>query len=235
LSTGEMIGFSINQTSGSLTPISIPSGLTNSNGAHSMAIDPSGQFLYAAITDRVFGFHIDATTGGLTPLTGSPFTFPDFPFLGDISIHPSGKFLYLSNQTTAGFEILGMSIDAATGALTLLPDSPYAANAQVDFSEMVFVKNGATALAGSNNKTLTIFSVNTSTGTLTSSGTVAAPSFVFDSMVLDQTGQFLYTASSGGLLGFHVQGDGTAEVLPGFPHAAGLGTGAHSVAIAPLP
>src|SRR6202020_674454 len=185
--------------------------------------------------DSVFAFHIDAATGDLTPLASSPFPFPGFPFLGDISIHPSGKFLYLSNQTTAGFEIFGMSIDAATGALTLLPDSPYAANAQVAFSEMVFVKNGASALAGSSNKTLTVFSVNTSTGTLTSAGTVASSFFVFDSMVLDQTGQFLYTASSGGLLGFHVQGDGTAVVLPGFPHATGLGTGAHSVAIAPLP
>ena len=183
-------------------------------------------------TDRVWGFRIDSTTGGLTPLPGSPFTFPQFfPFLGDISIHPSGKFSSSSQTRLRRYlRYLACPCDPTTGTLTLLPDSPYAADSQAGFSEMVFVKDGATAFAGSTNKTFTVFSVNTSTGTLTSEGTDAAPFFIFRlNGVGDKTEAVRLCSQQRRPSGLPRTGrrNRFREVLPGFPQAAGLGTGAH--------
>jgi hypothetical protein len=61
-----VLGFSINATTGQLTAIK-GSPLFSQYGGHNIAIDPSGEFLYADSQ----GFAINQTTGALTPINNS--------------------------------------------------------------------------------------------------------------------------------------------------------------------
>jgi len=96
------------------------------NGPFSVAVDQSGKYLYTAnsFDNTVSGFDIDAGTGALTPVTGSPFAtgaVGGFPFA--LAKDPSGMFLYTANQGSNN--ISGFSIIQTTGALTLIPGSPF--------------------------------------------------------------------------------------------------------------
>jgi DNA-binding beta-propeller fold protein YncE len=59
----------------------------------------------------------------LTEIAGSPFASGPKPY--SITIDPTGKFAYVTNQYTAN--ISAFSINAATGALTEIAGSPFGA------------------------------------------------------------------------------------------------------------
>jgi len=81
--------FAIDSTSGSITPVS-GSPFNTSEVAYfaaSLAIEPSGKFLYASCASGncgILGFNIDATTGALSPILGSP--FDSFVTIGTMAI-----------------------------------------------------------------------------------------------------------------------------------------------------
>jgi 6-phosphogluconolactonase (cycloisomerase 2 family) len=76
-------GFAIDKSTGTLSVMpSSPLGTGQPTffGA-SLAIEPSGKFLYASCADSncgILAFDIDTTTGALTPVTGSPFDAVNF-------------------------------------------------------------------------------------------------------------------------------------------------------------
>ncbi len=116
--------FSINSTTGVLTDVA-GSPFATGLGPLSVAVDQSGKYLYTAnsFDNTISAFTIDPAMGGLTPVSGSPFAtgvFGGFPFA--LAMDPSGIFLYTGNQGSSN--ISGLSI-AATGALTLIPGSPF--------------------------------------------------------------------------------------------------------------
>ena len=114
--------FSINATSGALTPLA---GSPTSTGQDPLyvALDPSGQFLYTSnvLDSTISGFTVDANSGALTEVTGSPFSVTP---LNGIVVDPAGKFLYAAGSSpitpvsTVLAEITTFSIDASTGALS---------------------------------------------------------------------------------------------------------------------
>jgi 6-phosphogluconolactonase len=63
--------FGVDANSGALSAIN-GSPFTLSSATDYFAIDPSGQFLYAAYLDHVAGFDINASTGALTAFTAPP-------------------------------------------------------------------------------------------------------------------------------------------------------------------
>jgi len=228
----DLVGFAIDQNSGKLTALpSIPLGFDNDVSDFSLNIDPAGRFIYAMINGRISVFRIDANNGALTAVPGSPFSLGSL-LLTRISVHPSGRFIYVSGDPQIGSgSIFELAVDQNTGALTPISGSPLVVKTPV--VSMTFVNNGLTAYADGD-KELNLFSVNTSTGELTALSPVAASGFTFGNNVVDGTGQFVYVGSTG-ILGFRVQGDGTPQSLPGFPHGTALGIEPHGIAIAPLP
>lgn len=64
-------GFSVDANSGALSAVN-GSPFTLSSATDYFAIDPSGQFLYAAYANNVAGFDINASTGTLTVLFTAP-------------------------------------------------------------------------------------------------------------------------------------------------------------------
>jgi DNA-binding beta-propeller fold protein YncE len=112
-----LYGFMIDSVSGALTPISgspfsvlsvptyIVAGINNTalyvnqlGAILTYSIDPSGA--------------LSLQSGGITTVGG---------ITGGLALDPSGKFLYFVD----GLGLKGASIDASTGALTLIPGSPF--------------------------------------------------------------------------------------------------------------
>ena len=85
-SSGTVSGFSINPTTGDLSPIAgspFPAG----SSPYRVTIAPSGGFLYSANygSSNVSAFSVDPTTGALTPVPGSPFGVGAEPYSVGIS------------------------------------------------------------------------------------------------------------------------------------------------------
>jgi 6-phosphogluconolactonase len=167
---GTVSGYSINATTGALTalpgfPVSTPAG--NS----SLAMTPSGKFLYVAPFNSSTGinaFSVNATTGALTPVPGSPFgAGVNSENIGGFAIDPTGRFLYKANIIDAGpgDNISAFSI-ASNGALTQIAGSPFStprepASVTIDpAGKFVYVAD-----LGSNH--LQSFAINQATGSLT--------------------------------------------------------------------
>jgi 6-phosphogluconolactonase (cycloisomerase 2 family) len=109
-------GFLIDPTTGALTKMP-SSPFLATTVPDSIAIDPSGRFLYVScsISNVIAAFGIDPDTGTLSAIQGSPFPAPGYPLF--VLADPSGQFLYAgTDSTTAG--LLGYTIDQTTGALT---------------------------------------------------------------------------------------------------------------------
>jgi 6-phosphogluconolactonase (cycloisomerase 2 family) len=117
--------FSIDSSTGGLT--SVPgSPFATGNGPFSIAVDPSGMYLYTANShdNTVSAFSLNAATGALTSVSGSPFAtgaVGGFPFA--LAMDPSGTFLYTANQGSNN--ISGFGINSTTGALTPVPGAPF--------------------------------------------------------------------------------------------------------------
>jgi 6-phosphogluconolactonase (cycloisomerase 2 family) len=77
--TGQVAGFSIDASSGVLTPVP-GSPFAAGSGAFAIAVQASGtnfpSYIYVAnqMADSISGYSINETTGALTPLASSPFT-----------------------------------------------------------------------------------------------------------------------------------------------------------------
>lgn len=123
--------FTIDGATGALTLAPGPPVPTGDGRPHpiSIAVDPSGQFLYVA--NRMDGapagslaaFTIAADTGMLTPISQDP---PPFPLGRDpwaAAVDPTGQYLYVVNATSN--TITADSIDAVTGAVITIPGSPF--------------------------------------------------------------------------------------------------------------
>ena len=190
----------IDPTTGALSLIeTVPVGIPLlSKETFFVAVDSTGQFLYAAVGDPtpphtgnvIHAFSIDQTTGKLTSvgIISAP------PIAVHITIHPTEPFLYvasgIANMVTA-YRI------EANGALTLENSlntggsAPRAVGIERS-GKFAYVTNGAT-----NN--VSIFSIAPQTGALTLLSVTPQdndPGVVGRFLAIDSTGHFLYLSSS---------------------------------------
>ena len=118
--------FSIDTTSGFLTPVAGSPFATTSN-PFDFVISPNGKFVYVTGNDAtqtispIEGYSIDATTGALTALTGSPFT--TLPVATQCKFDQTGGLMFCASPTTG---ITAFAANPSTGALTHLSDLPIA-------------------------------------------------------------------------------------------------------------
>jgi len=185
----------------------------------SVALDPSGRFVYVANagSNNVSAYTIDATTGALAAVAGSPFAAGTNP--QSVGMDPSGRFVYVAN---AGGNVSGYAINPGTGALSAVPNSPFTAGTSpagvtVDASgKFLYVTN-----SGGGN--VSRFTINATTGELTSNGTVTAGTTPV-SVTVDASGGFAYVANSGsGNVSAYTVNSGTGALgtVSGSPFGAG--------------
>lgn len=114
-----ILAYSIDPATKALTPLAnSPFMLGSSSGSISLGMDPTGRFLYIALSGRIAGFSRDSTTGNPNPI-GSPLATSNYVNgnANYIVMHPSGKFL-LSGDSDGS--IATYSIQSTTGALSLI-------------------------------------------------------------------------------------------------------------------
>lgn len=87
-----------------------------------IAMTPSGTYLIAAppAGSGMYAYSI-GDHGNLTPVPGSPFASPDNSIVNGMSISPDGRFVVLAEMGG----IVVQKIDAKSGALSLVPGSPF--------------------------------------------------------------------------------------------------------------
>jgi 6-phosphogluconolactonase (cycloisomerase 2 family) len=122
---GNISGFNIDPSTGALTPI-IGSPFTSSqgDGPTSIAVDPSGRFVYAITSGSSYSiwcFTIMSTNGQLTPVTSSPFSLTAGGLFA--LFDPSGNYLYVGTATGSG--VAGFTYNPSTGVPSTILNSPF--------------------------------------------------------------------------------------------------------------
>ncbi len=188
------------------------------NGTRRILFDPSGNYLYTGFASggsgRIVAYSVNQGTGALTVVPGSPFASSD---TDDISIDPSGKFLYTATRNVFGAppfppgQISSYSINVANGSITptpfgvtSTPSSFGAISLQVDPGGRFLYVGITSQLQPDGPGTLTTYSINRNTGDLTNIGQITTNGF--DTLAIDPSNAFAYL-----LLGF-IPVDGTDNI-----------------------
>jgi hypothetical protein len=242
LNSTTISGYSI--VSGTLTaltgsPTSLPSGVT----PYSMAVDPTGSFLYVGTSGGIYLYDI-ASSGKLTQNTNV--------LLADISsnalkVDSTGHWLLDASNTsgqptlyawpistTNGESTLGSNLNVpgvylvsggnvAVGGMAISPDNKLVAVAAGSETE-TFTFTSGTDFTGATNPISTTFDRRTTSGTAVSVAFNPGTSFLF----IGETGDFSTTNDSGGLRIIPITSDVLGTEPSASPYASG-GTGPHSI------
>lgn len=211
----------------------------------SIAVDPAGKFAYVASEGSdsegyVSMYTINPTTGVLASI-GPPVPALDYS-PQSVTVDPSGKFAYVANFGD-GYDsdgsIATYTINAMTGALTytgaISGDSPgfccFDSVAVNPSGKFAYVANG-----GCCSTSVSMYTINGTTGALASIGTIAAGD-IPNSVAVDPSGKFAYVATAGdtfvsaGNVSMYTI-DATTGALTSIGTIA-AGTGPNSVAVDP--
>ncbi len=140
-------------------------------------------------TGTVHGFSVNTSMGSIAEVPGSPFNAGMDPAL--MVIDPTGRFLYVANQLSQ--DITAFSIDASTGTLTAMPGSPFSIGSQpqamgVDpTGRFLYV-----AAIHAQRQSLYEFTIDPSTGVLTSALTSPQAGLWASSIAFDPVGGYAY-------------------------------------------
>jgi 6-phosphogluconolactonase len=225
-SQGQMDGFSINQTTGVLTTLQgspFPAGTLS---APTGLASPSGSsFLYAADIAAVDSFTVNSA-GMPSAIMGSPFPSGSSLFL---AADPSGEFLYAPDANPPG-SVIAFTI-SSTGALTAVPDSPFAIPGQTDSLPTGIVDTGSYVYVTlSLTSQIAAFSIVTGTGALTPVPNSPFPTGANPAAIVFANG-FLYVLNDGSISGYSINSSsGVLTPLSGSPFAiVGLAIAADSL------
>ena len=230
--TGNLSAYTINGTTGALTPIS---GSPYSVGhiPRTLTIDPSGQFLYVANQSSVMEFTI-GLTGALT--VGRTFRSRDNPvaiaiFAGTSAPVFTPSFAYVANS--ADGTLSGDSVDASTGSLGAVMNSPFSTGkdpvwtAASPAGQFLYTANQTDG-------TISAFGIDAASGELTQIANSPFPAGSKPSSVaVDPSGRFAYAANqtSGNVSAYSISAGALAPIA-GSPFSAD--TGSVAVAVDPL-
>jgi YVTN family beta-propeller protein len=201
--------YTINSTTGALSSIGPPIssngyGVDNGSGVYagSVAVDPLGKFAYVTNSGDIWDYDdeadgtvaiyaVNASTGELTSIgtiaTGISPTL--------ISVHPSGKFAYVTNSGSN--DVSMYTLDATTGALTFIGSIP----AGIDPVSVAVDPAGKFAYVTNwteydTDGSVSMYTIDATTGELTPIGTIAtevAPTAI----AIHPSGKFAYVTNSG--------------------------------------
>ena len=221
--------FTINPATGVLTPMQ-PASVASGSSPDGITVDPTGHYAYAANQDdnTVSMYTISQTTGVLTPMATPTVRTGNSPF--GVFIDPGGKFAYVANAYPFNNAdgISQYTIDAATG--TLVPDAAPTAAAGNDPTAIAIDPTSRFAyVTNRQDNTVGMYSIDATTGMLTSIATPVASGSMPFRLTFDPSGQFLYVVNEGAPASvFTVNRDGSLQAAG----AVETGTNAVSMGLA---
>jgi 6-phosphogluconolactonase (cycloisomerase 2 family) len=191
-----ILPYRIDQATGALVRL-IGAELPTGPAPYSLAVDPSGTFVYVmnvgmvGNNGSVSAYEIDPATGTLTEVGGSPFvTAGQRPQA--VTIDPTGQFLYAATPFSSGVGVF--TIDPGTGALTPAAGSPFAVGAAADIiidptAKFAFAADLA-------NDKISVFDIDGGTGALTPvAGSPFATGDGPSRAAIHPSGSFLYVSN----------------------------------------
>ncbi len=188
---GTISAYSINSATGAFTQVA---GSQLVAGASSITINPAGTFAYVTTTKGAISiYRINPNTGALTQIEGSSVAAGKYPIT--VTVNPAGNIAYVTNNDsqTISQTILTYSINAKTGALTLIPGSPLMVREGI--SSFTINPAGTFAYVATGN-TISVYRINVMTGALTP---VADSPFMGDavpgSLAINPAGTFVYVVN----------------------------------------
>lgn len=187
--------YSITPSTGALT--SVPgSPFAAGSSPYFVAVDPYSRFVYTVntVSNNVSAYTINSSTGALTPVAGSPFATGGNPV--SMTIDPAGKFAYVANNADNGAvhgnTVSAFSINQTTGALSQISGSPYAVAGP---QGIAIDPTGSIAfIVSQSNAKVNTYTINSSTGALTSVGSYGTGSSPM-SVAVHPTAGFVYVAN----------------------------------------
>jgi 6-phosphogluconolactonase len=164
---GTVSVFSVSQTSGALSPVA-GSPFTTGSAPTSVAFSPSGGLLATANLDgdSVSLFSVNETSGAVTPVAGSPVPAGYAP--STVAFSPSGGLLGTVNAGDSTVSVF--SVNQTSGALSPVAGSPFATGsgpATNPYAVAFSPSGGLLATANRNGDSVSLFSVNQTSGALT--------------------------------------------------------------------
>lgn len=194
IQSDNVVTHAINQATGALTDVqTIAAGVA----PQSVAISHTNRCLFAANngSNNLHAFAVNPVSGGLTNVTGSPYAVGDLP--NEVIVHPSGRFVYVVNDGDNTVSAFLINTSAATPcALAALPGSPYSAGpAAFGLISIAAEPSGRYVYAVNEaSDSVSIFSVNQSTGALTLQGVPVVVGTSADAVYTEPSGRFLYVS-----------------------------------------
>jgi len=175
LGLNELLVYKFDSAKGTLTPNAPPfTKLDDGAGPRHFALRPDGKFAYVVgeLQSTVTAFRYDSDKGTTTTLQTLNARAADYhgPNEGaEIRMHPSGKFLYVSNRGDDN-QIHVFAIDEAKGTLTPVEDVPTKGSTPRSFE----IDPTGTLLLAENQKSdnIIVFRIDAKTGRLTPTGKV---------------------------------------------------------------
>jgi 6-phosphogluconolactonase len=175
LGLDEVVVYRFDPAKGSLTPNDPPFvKVAPGAGPRHLAFHPNGKFAYVLneVNSTVTVFANDSRNGSLSTLQTLPTIPKGFTAHNDtaeIVVHPSGKFLYVSNR--GHDSIAEFTINPAKGTLTFAGDFSTQGKTPRNFA---LDPTGKFLLAANQeSNTIVVFRIDQSSGTLTDTGQVA--------------------------------------------------------------
>lgn len=224
----DVYAYAIDSATGSLTPVpGMPFQLSTGAGPSTcdmcyarLLTDPKGRFLFYGFEFWNTGFGamaVDAATGALA--SDDFLVLPSEPSLSGISTDPQGRFLFEDMSGTSGSNNrLYSAAVASDGQLSLAPGAPYSFPGQITqgipaaTDQFVYVSNA------SDTSKLYGFSVDQTTGDLSSASTTD-DGVGATTQVVTPSGKFLYadqdndTTKDVEIVGYKVNVDGSLTQL----------------------
>jgi 6-phosphogluconolactonase len=216
---------------------------TGAVNPQAIAVDPTGKFAYVmnggcsgGIGGYVSMYTINPTTGALESIGPPVWTYDYGDSPGSVAVDPSGKFLYVTNSgdpwAPDDGSVALYTINAVTGALTPTgtingncPGLCFPASVVVDPSgKFAYVVSGGVP------PSVEMYTIDATTGALTSIGTIAAGTIPV-SVAVDPSGKFAYVVNSAGNVSMYAVNATTGALTSVGTIAAG--TGPASVAVDP--
>ena len=191
ISNSRILAYNIG-SNGALTPVS--GSPFASPYAGSMALDPTGQFLYVGSNkDQNNAVSVYSNTAGtLTPISGSPFPLPvPSANISSVTLDPTGRFAYV--QDYYGSTLFTYSIGSG-GGLTLVTSNPIQASSFISMPLLppfVFVQNENEYTPN----TTTVFSTDSNGALLPVPLSPFITSLADFGPAVDPTGKFIYMVS----------------------------------------
>lgn len=215
--------YTVNPATGALRSVGT---IVGGAGTGFVTVDPTSRFVYqvGGNTDGVFAYSINPTTGALSKISGSPFTSKIAGPFG-LTVDPTGRFLLVANSATcqscASEGITVFAINPNTGALSLVPGSPFPPPAGVFSLTAVTVDpTGRFAYLVNNAGTCCVssYSINSSTGALTLVGTTLPAGANPEHIAPDVSGRYAYvTGNDDQVFGYNI--NNTTGALTAMAHS----------------